>query len=56
MLLLSWIQKEPANLKRFVQKRVVTIQELLEIKQWHVPSDTNPTDVLSYNLDPDKLL
>jgi hypothetical protein len=57
MIVLSWLQREPIDLKTFVQNRVAKIQELSAIDQWHhIPSDQNPADVLSRGVDPDKLL
>ncbi|GFX61219.1 integrase catalytic domain-containing protein [Trichonephila clavipes] len=45
------------DLKTFVQNRVAKIQELCPNQLWrHVPSDQNPTDLVSRGVDPDKLL
>ncbi|XP_035228852.1 uncharacterized protein LOC118200965 [Stegodyphus dumicola] len=57
MIVLAWIQKEPIDLKKFVQHRVAKIQELSSVQQWHhVASDQNPADLLSRGVDPDKLM
>ncbi|XP_035232408.1 uncharacterized protein LOC118204190, partial [Stegodyphus dumicola] len=53
MIVLSWIQKEPYQLKTFVANRVATIQELTNGHQWrHVSSKENPSDLISRGLDP----
>ncbi|GFW05262.1 uncharacterized protein TNCV_3357811 [Trichonephila clavipes] len=45
------------DLKTFVQNRVAKIQELYPNQLWrHVPSDQNPADLVSREVDPDKLL
>ncbi|GFU59156.1 uncharacterized protein TNCV_4746791 [Trichonephila clavipes] len=42
MIVLEWLQKEPMDLKTFVQNRVSKIQELYPNQLWrHVPSDQN---------------
>ncbi|KFM77752.1 hypothetical protein X975_01402, partial [Stegodyphus mimosarum] len=57
MIVLAWIQREPVDLKTFVQHRVATIQSLSSAQQWHhVTSDQNPADLLSRGVDPDKLV
>ncbi|GFX77104.1 uncharacterized protein TNCV_1073041 [Trichonephila clavipes] len=57
MIVLAWLRKEPKDLKTFVQNRVAKIQELYPNQLWrHVPSDQNPTDLVSRRVDPDKLL
>jgi hypothetical protein len=57
MIVLHWIQKEPADLKQFVASRVATIQELTYIPQWrHVSSQENPADLISRGMEPDKLI
>lgn len=56
MIVLSWMKKESRDLKTFVANRVVIIQELTEINQWHhIPSEQNPADVISRGLDPEKI-
>ncbi|XP_015915017.2 uncharacterized protein [Parasteatoda tepidariorum] len=56
MIVLAWLQKEPIDLKTFVQNRVATIQELFPNQRWrHVPTDENPADLVSRGVDPDKL-
>lgn len=56
-IVLSWIQKEPADLKQFVASRVATIQELTYIPQWrHVVSQENPADLISRGLEPEKFI
>ncbi|GFX24196.1 uncharacterized protein TNCV_3869581 [Trichonephila clavipes] len=50
------IQKEPMDLKPFVRNRIAKIQDLFP-RQWrHVPSNQNPSDLISLGVDPDKLL
>ncbi|GFX68474.1 uncharacterized protein TNCV_2004881 [Trichonephila clavipes] len=57
MIVLAWLRKEPMDLKTFVQNRVAKIQELYPNQLWrHVPSDQNPSDLVSRGVDPDKLL
>ncbi|GFX33361.1 integrase catalytic domain-containing protein [Trichonephila clavipes] len=57
MIVLAWLQKEPMDLKTFVQNRVAKIQELYPNQLWrHVPSNQNPADLVSRGVDPDKLL
>ena len=52
MISLAWIKKSPHLLKTFVANRVSSIQELTRNYQWmHVPSESNPADVLSRGLD-----
>ncbi|GFT20251.1 uncharacterized protein TNCV_4060461 [Trichonephila clavipes] len=51
MIVLTWLRREPMDLKTFV------IQELYPNQLWrHVPSDQNPADLVSRGVDPDKLL
>ncbi|GFR00528.1 uncharacterized protein TNCT_339981 [Trichonephila clavata] len=57
MIVLSWLQKEPMDLKTFVQNRIAKLQDLFPVRQWkHVPSNQNPADLISRGVDPDKLL
>ncbi|GFV42626.1 uncharacterized protein TNCV_842961 [Trichonephila clavipes] len=56
MIVLTWLRKEPMDLKTFVQNRVAKIQELYNQLWRHVPSDQNPADLVSRGVDPDKLL
>ncbi|XP_055928056.1 uncharacterized protein LOC129959274 [Argiope bruennichi] len=50
---LAWLQKQPIDLKQFVQSIVATIQENTSTKQWHhVSSEQNPADILSRGIDP----
>ncbi|GFW00940.1 uncharacterized protein TNCV_1761781 [Trichonephila clavipes] len=57
MIVLAWLRKERMDLKTFVQNRVAKIQELYPNQLWgHVPSDQNPADLVSREVDPDKLL
>ncbi|GFT31321.1 uncharacterized protein TNCV_607681 [Trichonephila clavipes] len=54
MIVLAWLRKEPMDLKTFVQNRVAKIQEFYPNQLWrHVPSDQNPTDLVSRGVDPD---
>ena len=47
-IVLSWIQRSPAELRTFVATRVSIIQSLTNIKQWkHVRSSDNSADILS---------
>ncbi|GFW20518.1 uncharacterized protein TNCV_4547851 [Trichonephila clavipes] len=56
MIVSSWLQKEPMDLKTFVQNRIAKIQDLFP-RQWrHVPSNQIPADLISRGVDPDKLL
>ncbi|GFW71062.1 integrase catalytic domain-containing protein [Trichonephila clavipes] len=55
-IVLSWLQKEPMDLKTFVQNRIAKIQDLFPVQQWrHVPSNQNPADLIS-RVDTEKLL
>ncbi|GFX67808.1 uncharacterized protein TNCV_1565091 [Trichonephila clavipes] len=56
MILLSWLQKEPMDLKTFVQNRIPRIQDLFPWQWRHLPSNQNPADLISRGVDPDKLL
>ncbi|KFM67184.1 hypothetical protein X975_22230, partial [Stegodyphus mimosarum] len=57
MIVLSWLQKEPYQLKTFVANQVATIQDLTNGYQWrHGSSNENPGDLISRGLDPSKLL
>lgn len=52
MIALAWIEKSPHLLKTFVGNRVSLIQELSGTLKWlHVPSKSNPADVISRGLD-----
>ena len=57
MIILSWIQREPMDLKTFVQNRVAKIQDWLPTQNWqYVSSHQSPSDLISWGVDPDKLL
>lgn len=47
-IVLAWIKTQPYQLKTFVSNRVAEIQQLTEGADWnHVPSSSNPADLLS---------
>ena len=47
-IVLCWLRKLPSSLHTFVGNRVAAIQELLPEVSWrHVPSSSNPADILS---------
>lgn len=47
-IVLSWINTPPHKLKTYVANRVASIQRLTSNKKWyHVPSSSNPADLLS---------
>ncbi|GFW40532.1 uncharacterized protein TNCV_4823721 [Trichonephila clavipes] len=55
-IVLAWIKKPLAQLKRFVRNRVSIIQELTESDFWnHANSENNPADILSRGISPDKI-
>ena len=55
-IVLAWMNKESRDLKTFVANRVVIIQELSDLKQWHhIPSEQNPADIISRGLDPERI-
>ncbi|KFM63798.1 hypothetical protein X975_18993, partial [Stegodyphus mimosarum] len=56
MTVLSWLQKEPCCMKTFVANRVAVVQEMTDVRQWHVPSGENPADIISMGLDFIKLV
>ncbi|GFV29443.1 uncharacterized protein TNCV_3319371 [Trichonephila clavipes] len=57
IVVLARLRKEPMDLKTFVQNRVAKIQELHPNQLLrNVPSDKNPSDLVSRGVDPDKLL
>lgn len=54
---LHWIKGDPYSWNTFVGNRVASIQELCDPKDWfHVVSKSNPADVVSRGLMPDKLI
>ncbi|XP_039960282.1 uncharacterized protein LOC120774624 [Bactrocera tryoni] len=54
---LSWLRSEPANFNVFVANRINNIQTLTAGMVWsHVPTDSNPADVLSRGASPKELL
>lgn len=56
-IVLCWIRKSPASLKSFVANRVRQIQVLLPNTQWrHVPSASNPADLLSRGTTAEQLI
>ncbi|GFW02538.1 uncharacterized protein TNCV_2455541 [Trichonephila clavipes] len=55
-IVLAWIKKPLAQLKRFVRNRVNIIQELAESNFWkHVHSENNPADILPRGISPNKI-
>lgn len=54
---LHWIHSEPCSWNTFVANRVAAIQEVCDAKNWfHVESKSNPADVVSRGMMPDKLV
>lgn len=54
---LHWIRKEPAQLKRYVENRVSSIQTLTDLKKWrYVNTKENPADLLSRGVRPSLLV
>jgi hypothetical protein len=52
-IVLSWIQGLSSKWKTFVGNRVATIQEDTHSAIWrHVPSQSNPADLISWGTDP----
>ncbi|GFS64181.1 integrase catalytic domain-containing protein [Trichonephila clavipes] len=55
-IVISWIHREPRELKTFVATRVSKIHQLSSRDQWHhIASEQNPADVLSRGLLPEEL-
>ncbi|XP_071646671.1 uncharacterized protein [Temnothorax longispinosus] len=55
-IVLGWIKLQPNKLKTFVINRVSRIEDLTEGIAWnHVPSEENPTDMLSRGVSADTL-
>jgi hypothetical protein len=53
---LTWIQGPPTKWKTFVGNRVATIQEETKSATWrHVPTQSNPADLISRGLEPSVL-
>jgi hypothetical protein len=56
-IVLTWIQCPPNRWKTFVGNRVATIQEETASASWrHVPSQSNPYDLVSRGVEPTTLL
>lgn len=56
-IVLCWLRKSPASLNTFVGNRVKRIQELIPNAKWsHVPSASNPADMLSRGVSAKSLL
>lgn len=54
---LHWIRKEPAQLKRYVENRVSSIQKLTDLRMWrYVNTKENPADLLSRGVRPSLLV
>ncbi|XP_011882885.1 PREDICTED: uncharacterized protein LOC105570364 [Vollenhovia emeryi] len=52
-IVVHWVQGDPARYKVFVANRVSEIQGLTCQREWrHVPTGSNPADVLSRGIDP----
>ena len=50
-IVLSWIRSHIANSGQFVQRRLLEIRELTDVKSWYyVPSEENPADIPSRGL------
>jgi hypothetical protein len=55
-ILLTWIQGPPSKWKTFVGNRVATIQEETTSATWrHVPTQSNPADLISRGVEPSTL-
>jgi hypothetical protein len=55
-IVLTWIQEPPNKWKTFVGNRVATFQEETASVTWrHVPSQSNPADLISRGMDPTTL-
>ncbi|XP_015915016.2 uncharacterized protein [Parasteatoda tepidariorum] len=53
---LAWIRTDPCLLKTFVSNRVSKIQEITRLFKWgHVPSESNPADLISRGVTADKI-
>nr|CAI5837862.1 unnamed protein product [Callosobruchus analis] len=56
MVVLAWINTSSHLLKTFVSNRVVEIQSLSAPRGWHhVPTDSNPADLISRGLYPSQI-
>lgn len=56
-IVLSWISDSPSRWKTFVANRVTEIQNTSDSNQWrHVDTSSNPADIISRGVTPDKLL
>ncbi|XP_044747143.1 uncharacterized protein LOC123308514 [Coccinella septempunctata] len=54
---LAWINTESHQLKTFVANRVTEIQQFSNKNQWgHVPSESNPADIISRGINPKELM
>ncbi|XP_073841380.1 uncharacterized protein [Musca autumnalis] len=57
MVVLSWIREQPSNFNVFVSNRVSRIQSITSTMKWHyVPTNLNPSDILSRGASPTELL
>lgn len=57
MVVLSWLREESSNYNIFVANRVSRIQKLTNNMLWHhVPTASNPADILSRGATPQELL
>lgn len=55
-IVLQWMKKDTSSLKSFVHNRVQSIRELTTDCDWrHVPTETNPADLLSRGVAPKTL-
>jgi hypothetical protein len=55
-IVLTWIQGPPTKWKIFVGNRVATVQQETTSATWrHVPSQSNPADLISRGMDPKTL-
>ena len=56
-VVLAWLQTSPHKLKVFERNRVEEIRSKIPVQQWrHVPTDSNPADLLSRGVSPKNLL
>ncbi|XP_052854760.1 uncharacterized protein LOC128263705 [Drosophila gunungcola] len=56
-IVLAWIRQAPREFNVFVSNRIENIQEMTKGMAWHhVPTDLNPTDVVSRGCTPKELL
>lgn len=57
IIVLSWLNTEPVQLKTFPANRVSEIQQLTKVDRWsHVSSQHNPADIISRGSTPAKLM